>query len=405
MAKPLNSNKKLLESFARTSEEIFSLNEFEELLKSGKQIRIKYGVDVTSPFLHIGHAVNLWMMRELQELGHKVIFLIGDFTTQIGDPTGRSDTRPIIPREEIEKNAEEFIRQAKMVLRFDDPNLLEIRKNSEWFSEYSLADFLKLLAMVTHARLISRDMFQRRIEKQEDIYMHEMIYPILQGYDSYVLESDLTIIGSDQLFNEMLGRFYQQKLGQKSQVIITTKITPGIDGKAKQSKSLDNYIGLGHSSRDKFGRSMKIPDELIVDYLKIYTNVPMDEISKIEKEISSDPMKWKKFLAREILKRYHNEAGVQDEQEWFENTFSKKITPDDIPVLEVDESQWVAIDLVKKHFDKSKSNSELRRLFKQGAVSLNDRKISAFDEKVDVASEDVVKVGKRTWFKVRVEEK
>ena len=405
MAKPLNSNKKLLESFARTSEEIFSLNEFEELLKSGKQIRIKYGVDVTSPFLHIGHAVNLWMMRELQELGHKVIFLIGDFTTQIGDPTGRSDTRPIIPREEIEKNAEEFIRQAKMVLRFDDPNLLEIRKNSEWFSEYSLADFLKLLAMVTHARLISRDMFQRRIEKQEDIYMHEMIYPILQGYDSYVLESDLTIIGSDQLFNEMLGRFYQQKLGQKSQVIITTKITPGIDGKAKQSKSLDNYIGLGHSSRDKFGRSMKIPDELIVDYLKIYTNVPMDEISRVEKEILSDPMKWKKFLAREILKRYHNEADVQNEQEWFENTFSKKITPDDIPVLEVDESQWVAIDLVKKHFDKSKSNSELRRLFKQGAVSLNDRKISAFDEKVDVASEDVVKVGKRTWFKVRVEEK
>ena len=405
MAKPLNSNKKLLESFARTSEEIFSLNEFEELLKSGKQIRIKYGVDVTSPFLHIGHAVNLWMMRELQELGHKVIFLIGDFTTQIGDPTGRSDTRPIIPREEIEKNAEEFIRQAKMVLRFDDPNLLEIRKNSEWFSEYSLADFLKLLAMVTHARLISRDMFQRRIEKQEDIYMHEMIYPILQGYDSYVLESDLTIIGSDQLFNEMLGRFYQQKLGQKPQVIITTKITPGIDGKAKQSKSLDNYIGLGHSSRDKFGRSMKIPDELIVDYLKIYTNVPMDEISRVEKEIVSDPMKWKKFLAREILKRYHNEADVQNEQEWFENTFSKKITPDDIPVLEVDESQWVAIDLVKKHFDKSKSNSELRRLFKQGAVSLNDRKISAFDEKVDVASEDVVKVGKRTWFKVRVEEK
>ena len=405
MAKPLNSNKKLLESFARTAEEIFSLNEFEELLKSGKQIRIKYGVDVTSPFLHIGHAVNLWMMRELQELGHKVIFLIGDFTTQIGDPTGRSDTRPIIPREEIEKNAEEFIRQAKMVLRFDDPNLLEIRKNSEWFSEYSLSDFLKLLATVTHARLISRDMFQRRIEKQEDIYMHEMIYPILQGYDSYVLESDLTIIGSDQLFNEMLGRFYQQKLGQKSQVIITTKITPGIDGKAKQSKSLDNYIGLGHSSRDKFGRSMKIPDELIVDYLKIYTNVPMDEISKIEKEISSDPMKWKKFLAREILKRYHNEADVQNEQEWFENTFSKKITPDDIPVLEVDESQWVAIDLVKKHFDKSKSNSELRRLFKQGAVSLNDRKISAFDEKVDVASEDVIKVGKRTWFKVRIEEK
>ena len=395
-----DSNKKLLGSFARTTAEIFSLKEFEEILGSGKQIRIKYGVDVTSPFLHIGHAVNLWMMRELQEMGHKVIFLIGDFTTQIGDPTGRSNTRPIIPQEEIDKNAEEFIRQAKMVLRFDDPNLLEIRRNSEWFSRYSLTEFLKLLAMVTHARLISRDMFQRRIKNREDIYMHEMIYPILQGYDSYVLESDLTIIGTDQLFNEMLGRFYQQKFGQKPQVIITTKITPGIDGKAKQSKSMDNYIGLGHSSRDKFGRCMKVPDGLIVDYLKVYTQVPMEEIDGIEKE--ADPMKWKKFLAVEILKRYHGEEDAKREQEWFENTFSKKITPDDIPVLELDGSNWVAFDLVRKYFDESKSNSDIRRLFKQGAISINDGKISAFDEKVEVASEDVVKVGKRTWFKVRI---
>ena len=240
-----------------------------------------------SPHLHIGHAVNLWMMRELQDLGHKVYFLIGDFTTQIGDPTGRSNTRPVIPQAEIDKNAEEFIRQAKMVLRFDDPDLLEIRRNSEWFSEYKLADFLKLLSMVTHARLISRDMFQRRIESHEDIYLHEMIYPILQGYDSYALESDLTIIGSDQLFNEMLGRFYQQRFGQNPQVIITTKITQGIDGKAKQSKSLDNYIGLGHSSRDKFGRCMKIPDDLIIDYLKVYTKVPLEEIIEIEKKIAS----------------------------------------------------------------------------------------------------------------------
>jgi len=273
------AKKQLLESFSRTTDEIFSLNEFEELIDSKKKIRIKYGVDVTSPYLHIGHAVNLWMMRELQDLGHKVVFLIGDFTTQIGDPTGRNNTRPIIPQSEIDKNAEEFLRQAKMVLRFDDPDLLDVRRNSEWFSKYQLSEFLKLLSMVTHSRLISRDMFQRRIKNQEDIYLHEMIYPILQGYDSYVLESDLTIIGSDQLFNEMLGRFYQQRFGQKPQVIITTKITQGIDGKAKQSKSLDNYIGLGHSSRDKFGRCMKVPDELIMDYLKIYTKVPKEEIS------------------------------------------------------------------------------------------------------------------------------
>jgi tyrosyl-tRNA synthetase len=397
-----NAKKNLLESFARTTDEIFSLKEFEELLDSKKKIRIKYGVDVTSPFLHIGHAVNLWMMRELQDLGHKVIFLIGDFTTQIGDPTGRSNTRPIIPQAEIDANAEEFIRQAKMVLRFDDPNLLEVRRNSEWFSGYQLADFLKLLAMVTHARLISRDMFQRRIGNQEDIYMHEMIYPILQGYDSYVLESDLTIIGSDQLFNEMLGRFYQQKFGQTPQVIITTKITQGIDGKAKQSKSLDNYIGLGHSSRDKFGRCMKVPDDLIADYLKVYTKIPMDEIARIEKEIGSDPMKWKKFLAEEIIKRYHDEASARSEREWFENTFSKKITPEDIPVLELEDSQWVAIDLLNKFFNDSKSNSDVRRLFKQGAVSINSEKIPEFGSKMEVATDDVVKVGKRIWFKIKI---
>ena len=256
--------------------------------------------------------------------------------------------------------------------------------------------------MVTHARLISRDMFQRRIKNQEDIYLHEMIYPILQGYDSYVLESDLTIIGSDQLFNEMLGRFYQQKFGQKPQVIITTKITQGIDGKAKQSKSLDNYIGLGHSSRDKFGRCMKIPDGLIVDYLNIYTKVSENEISLIEKEVSSDPMRWKKFLAEEIIKRYHDGDSAKSEREWFENTFSKKIIPDDIPTLEIDVSRWVAIDLINKCFDSSKSSSEVRRLFKQGAVSVNGKNISSFDVSIDIITGDVVKVGKRNWFKIKI---
>jgi len=400
---PVSRDKKaILESFSRTTDEIFSLNEFEELIDSKKKIRIKYGVDVTSPYLHIGHAVNLWMMRELQDLGHKVIFLIGDFTTQIGDPTGRSNTRPIISQSEIDKNAEEFIRQAKMVLRFDDPDLLEVRRNSEWFSKYQLSEFLKLLSMVTHSRLISRDMFQRRIKNSEDIYLHEMIYPILQGYDSFVLESDLTIIGSDQLFNEMLGRFYQQKFGQKPQIIITTKITQGIDGKAKQSKSLDNYIGLGHSSRDKFGRCMKIPDGLIVDYLKVYTKVSGEKISTIEKEVTNDPMKWKKFLAQEIIKRYHEETSAKNELEWFENTFSKRITPDDIPILKVNSSEWVAIDLVNKFFDNSKSSSEVRRLFKQGAVSVNGKNIPLFDANIEITSGDVVKVGKRSWFKIKV---
>ncbi|MBI3337120.1 MAG: tyrosine--tRNA ligase [Candidatus Staskawiczbacteria bacterium] len=207
--------------FSRTTAEVFSMSEWNNLLCSGKRLRIKYGVDVTAPYLHIGHAANLWMMRLLQDHGHKVIFLIGDFTTQIGDPTGKSRTRPVILQEEIERNTLEFIEQAKMVLRFDNPELLEVRRNSEWFGNMAIGEFLKLLSMVTHARLISRDMFQKRLTDEDDIYMHEMVYPLLQGYDSFALQSDVTIIGSDQLFNEMMGRFYQERFGQTPQVILT----------------------------------------------------------------------------------------------------------------------------------------------------------------------------------------
>ena len=337
----------LLTDFSRTTEEIISLEEFKTKLKSGKQLKIKYGVDVTAPFLHIGHAVNLWMMRKMQDMGHKVQFLIGDFTTRIGDPTGKSKTRPMIPQEEIEKNTEKFIEQVKMILRFDDPNLIEIRRNSEWYQDMNVGDFLGLLQMVTHSRLISRDMFRKRMNENEEIYMHEMIYPILQGYDSYMLQSDLTIIGSDQLFNEMMGRFYQEKFGNESQVIITTKITPGLDGVEKQSKSLNNYIGLGHSPRDKFGRIMRLPDELIPTYLRVYTNVPLSQIEAIEKDLSNRPMEYKKFLAEEIVRMYHGDEIAKYERKWFENTFSKKIVPDSIPVVTVEQSEIKLFRVIK----------------------------------------------------------
>jgi len=221
-----SSTPNILEQFARTTEEVFSLQELQQLLDSRRQLRIKYGVDLTAPHLHIGHAVNLWMMRQLQDLGHKVLFLIGDVTTRIGDPTGRNTLRPLVPLAEIEANAQAFLAQARMVLRCDDPDLYEVRRNSEWYEPMSAAELLRLLSMITHARLASRDMFRERIQQGLDIHMHEMIYPALQGYDSFALQSDLTIIGSDQLFNEMMGRLYQERLGQPPQVIITTKITP-----------------------------------------------------------------------------------------------------------------------------------------------------------------------------------
>ncbi len=392
----------LLANFARTTDEMFAPEELNRLLASGRQLRIKYGVDVTAPYLHIGHAVNLWMMRQMQDRGHKVIFLIGDFTTRIGDPTGRDLLRPVLPKEEITRNAEAFIEQASMVLRFDDPDLLEIRHNSTWYDCMPAEELLRLFSMITHARLISRDMFQARLQQGRDIYIHEMLYPVLQGYDSVALQSDLTIIGSDQLFNEMLGRFYQERSGQVPQVIITTKITPGIDGKAKQSKSLGNYIGLGHSPREKFGRAMALPDELIVTYLEVYTEIPLAEIASIEAALAENPMRAKLLLAREIVKRYHGAEVADQEQAWFRETFSERTVPQDIPEIQFAGGELSAFEVVKSFFDARKSNSEIQRLFDQGAIALNGRKIAQGEERVEIRHGDEWRVGKRTWFRVRV---
>jgi tyrosyl-tRNA synthetase len=386
----------IIDALARTTQEIFSLESLKELLNSGKQLRLKYGVDVTAPTLHIGHAVNLWMLRLFQDHGHKVIFLIGDFTTQIGDPTGKNKTRPVISQEAIEENTKKFIEQAQMVLRFDDPNLLEVRKNSEWFGSMPTQEFLQLMSMVTHARLLSRDMFQKRIANEADIYMHELIYPLLQGYDSVMLESDLTIIGNDQLFNEMLGRFYQEKFDQKPQVIMTSKITPGLDGGEKQSKSIGNYVGLAHSPRDKFGRVMTLPDELIIQYLEVYTDVSMGTIRELEGDIGTKPMECKKFLAQKIVERYHGAEIAEGERQWFENTFSKKQIPDDIVTIELKKGQDVFAAVVQ-YFDGKRSRSDVRRLFQQGGVSVDGEKIKELDT---LAEEVVYKVGKKDWFKV-----
>jgi len=278
-----------------------------------------------------------------------------------------------------------------------------VRRNSEWYEHMSAAELISLLSMVTHARLASRDMFRERMQQGQDMHMHEMIYPALQGYDSFALQSDLTIIGSDQLFNEMMGRFYQERLGQPPQVIITTKITPGIDGKAKQSKSLGNYIGLSHSPRDKFGRVMTLPDYLIISYLEVYTDVPLEQVAEIAKQVTDEPMKCKLFLAHEIVKRYHGAEVADREQEWFLQTFSVRKTPADIPAMLIEPGEQSAFDLVKRFFGSQKSHRELRRLFEQGAVSLNEQAIRQAEQVVEIHDGDVFRVGKRTWFRLRVD--
>ena len=391
----------VIDSFSRTTEEIFSLEELKKLFSSGRQLKMKFGVDVTAPDLHIGHAVNLWMYRKLQELGHKIIFLIGDFTTQIGDPTGKSRTRQIIPLEEIKKNAEAFIKQTKMVLH-DDPNLIEIRRNSEWYDKLSAKELLSLMSMVTHDRLIAREMFRKRVQEGKEIYEHELVYPILQGYDSVMLQADLTIIGSDQLYNEMMGRFFQKRFGQAPQVIITTKITPGIDGKEKQSKSLGNYIGLAHSPREKFGRVMSIPDNLIVEYFKVYTEVPLEKIAQMEKDLPSDPMRFKLLLAKEIVQRYHGEKVAEEELQWFKKTFSEQQIPEEAPIISLGRQSANVFEILRRCFTfQEKSNSEIKRLIKQGAVKLGNRTVENQEEVVLLPADGIkLKVGKRNWFKI-----
>lgn len=387
----------------RTTDEIYSLDELRVKLQENRSLRIKYGVDVTAPFLHIGHAVNLWMMRHFQECGHKVLFLIGDFTTRIGDPTGKLQTRKQLSKDEIERNALDFIKQVSLVL-FTDPNVFEVRRNSEWFDQMPTGEFVSLLSMITHSRLIERDMFQRRIQNNQEIYVHEMIYPILQGYDSYMLESDLTIVGSDQLFNELLGRFYQERFGQRPQVVMTSKITPGIDGKEKQSKSIGNYIAITDTPRDKFGKAMSIPDTLISSYLEVYTDLQLQQVQEIKSDLSQGkihPMNAKKILASAVVERYHGKAVASEEENWFTEIFSKRELPNDVPEVVLTNNEQLPIKVLESCLP-SESKSALRRLIEQGGVRVNNERLTSIDTPLELTNGDVIKVGKTKWFKVKI---
>jgi tyrosyl-tRNA synthetase len=386
----------------RTAADIITAADLRARLASGRPLRIKYGVDVTAPFLHIGHAVNLWAMREMQEAGHKVVLLIGDFTTRIGDPTGRSGARPVIAADQIDRDAGAFVAQASQVL-LTGPDALEIRRNSEWWTPMPLASFLGLLSHVTHARLIQRDMFASRIAAGTEIGMHELIYPILQGYDSCELSSDLTIVGTDQLFNELMGRFFAERLGGMPQVVITTEITPGIDGRAKQSKSLGNYIALSDSARDMFGKAMKLPDGLVTAYLRHYTLVPLPEIAGLDTAMQAgelNPMQAKRTLGRALVERYHSAADAAREEEWFSRVFSGRSVPQDIPTVALADPNSTLLDILRRCLP-AESGTDLRRLISQGAVRLDGTsKLTDPDQRHPVSSGYVLRVGKRRWFRI-----
>ncbi len=388
------------ELFIRGVEDVVTREEVEKSLKSGRKLRIKLGIDATSPDLHIGHATPLWKIRALQDAGHKAVIILGEFTTRVGDPTGKDATRPVLSEVAIKKNITSLKKQLGMILRMDGAHL-EIRKNSEWWARMKVGEFFSLLSLVTHARLIEREMFQQRMKHGREITMTEMLYPILQGYDSVAIKSDMTIIGSDQLFNEHFGRFFQEKFGAPPQTIVSLKILPGLDGGAKMSKSLGNYIALSDTPQDKFGKSMRLIDALIIPYLEVYTDVAGEEIRRIERELGGggNPRDAKLFFAEALVRRYHGPAIAKKERERFLTIYSERRMPDEMPEVSVREGAWSLVELLVA-CALAPSKSEARRLVLQKAVEADGATLENLSDPIMVKKGMVIRVGKRKYIRI-----
>ncbi|MFE6997265.1 tyrosine--tRNA ligase [Microbacterium sp. NPDC057659] len=393
----------ILKPMRRTIDTIVDEEALRARLDSGEQLRIKYGVDLTAPDLHLGHAVNLWLMRHLQEHGHRVVFLLGDLTTRVGDPTGKSETRPVLSDAQIEDNARAFLAQVSLVLD-TSPEAFEVRRNSEWFDRMPVSELLSLFSMTTHAQLMARDMFRDRLAQGREIALHELTYPVLQGYDSFAMESDLTIVGSDQLFNEMMGRQYQQRLGARPQSLITTVITPGLDGGPKQSKSLGNYIALTDTASDKFGKAMSLPDDLTGVWASAYTTLDDDRVVDLAADAAHggrEARDAKLAMAEALVARYHGAVEAAREREAFLAVFSQGATPEATDAVQLTTPVVTALGLLERARP-DLSGSARRRLLAQGAVRLDGRTVSAPDAVLTVCDGSILRTGRRRWTRLDV---
>lgn len=367
-------------------------------LESGKKLRLKFGVDLTRPDLHLGHAVVLRKLREFQDLGHTVIFLMGDYTTRIGDPSGKSKTRPMLDDKEIAANVKTYLDQVSLIL---DVKKAEIRYNSEWLGKLDFSDLIKLASNISVAQLIERDDFSKRLADGSEIALHEFMYPLMVAYDSVALEADIEFGGTDQLFNLLAGRNLQKKLGQQPQTVITAPLLVGLDGVHKMSKSLDNYVALTDEPADMFGKVMSIPDNLIGPYFELCTAVPEAEIKAIIANIAGgvNPRDTKASLAREIVRIYHGEKAAQTAEQSFNDQFRDKKAPTDIPVHTTKKNTPLVDVLVEAGLVSSKS--EYRRLVMQAGVKRNNQIITPEDD-IEMHDGDTIQVGKRRYIKLRV---
>ncbi|MBO1927263.1 tyrosine--tRNA ligase [Thiomicrorhabdus sp. 6S2-11] len=383
----------------RGAEEILVEKELIEKLESGKPLRVKAGFDPTAPDLHLGHTVLINKLKQFQDLGHEILFLIGDFTAMIGDPTGKSATRPPLSAEDIEKNAETYKEQVFKIL---DPEKTTVMFNSEWMGEMSAADMIKLAATQTVARMLERNDFEDRYKSGTPIAIHEFLYPLVQGYDSVAMDADIELGGTDQKFNLLMGRTLQSHYGKKPQCTLTMPILEGLDGVQKMSKSLGNYIGIKDEPNDMFGKVMSVSDELMWRYYELLSFESMETIEGLKQAVADgeNPRNVKVKLAMELIARFHNKEAAESALKDFETKFSKNAIPDDMPEVTL-EGELPLANLLKES-GLVQTTSEAHRMTKQGAVRINGEKVDDSRQVIPANTTSVYQVGKRKFARVTI---
>ena len=370
------------------------LEKLRKSAKSGQPLRIKLGLDPTAPDIHLGFAVVLRKLRQFQDLGHHAHLIIGDFTAQIGDPSGKSKTRPQLTREQVEENAKTYQQQLSEIL---DPEKTTIHFNGDWLGQMKFDDVIRLTAKYTVAQMLEREDFAQRLADNKPVGMHEILYPLCQGQDSVEIKADVELGGTDQRFNNLVGRDLQKASGQEAQVVLLMPILVGTDGVQKMSKSLGNYVGINDAPAEMFGKLMSIPDDAMRQYYTLCTAVALDEVEQV---LAGHPMDAKKRLGREIVAIYHGADAATSAQSAFEQQFVKNEVPDEMPEIEIAGGEIGAVDLLAACFGGSKS--EARRLIEQGAVAVDGDKINDATAHVTARDGMTVKMGKRRWARVKI---
>jgi tyrosyl-tRNA synthetase len=369
--------------------EVISGDELAAKLREGRPLRVKLGMDPTAPDLHLGHSVTLKKLRDFQRCGHTVIFLVGDFTAMIGDPTGRSETRKPLTREQIVANADTYQRQVSKIL---DPALTEVRFNSEWMDKLDVRGLIEIAAKLSVARMLERDDFEKRLAEQQPLFLHELLYPLVQGYDSVALRADVELGGTDQKFNMLVARELQRAFGQPPQVVMTMPLLEGLDGVRKMSKSYGNAVGLTDAARDMFGKLMSIPDRMMSRYVELLSDAAPTELAAIRSG-KAHPMESKKRLATTIVAEYHNSDAAKDAREYFESKFQRREVPQDVPVFRIAEELWICELLKQLGF--AASTNEARRLVGQGAVRVDRQTVTDINFHFVPGQHRILEVGKR----------